>query len=167
MPRPRSQYARRRPAIRPQGAWYNDQSSPAQVAGGGTAIIDLFKTGAGFLPVIFQAGFKVNRLIAEVQMQPVLSATTVEGAFGIAIVSRDALDSAAIPDALTGFQDWYWHKNFWCRSRDDDMTREKIDLKTARNIRGSERTLAFILNIVIGSATLEFSFNQRSWLTVK
>ena len=161
----RNGYRRRGRSTPKPGAWFNNQSAPAVVTAGGSAFFDLFPTGPGNLQSTFEAGFTCLRCIAEVDIQAVLSASSSHGAFGIAVVSRDALDSAAIPDAITGLQDWYWHRNFWLRGRDDEMVREKIDLRTARKIRGSERTLAFVLNVAIGVASLEFSFNHRSWIT--
>ena len=149
----------------PSGSWFNNQSVPAVVTGGGSAMFDLFPTGAGQLQARFEAGFLVRRCIAEVQFQAVLSATTSYGSFGIQVASRDAFDSSAVPEPINDLADWYWHKNFWLRGRDDEMVSEKIDLRTMRRVRGSTRTLVFSIQVAPGQASLEFSFNHRSWLT--
>ena len=107
----------------------------------------------------------VIRAILQVGMRGTTSATDYFGAFGISVVTRDALTAAAVPDPISDLVDWYWHKNF-VGQRDADAGSpymyHDVDLRSGRAIRGEDRTMAFILDVNAASASgVTFSLGAR------
>jgi len=142
--------------------WFNTQSVPAAVAPAGQAIVDLLSTES---PAALEPKLTVIRAIVEVGIHGSSSGTSWYGAFGMSVITRDALAAGAVPDPISDFVDWYWHKNYYGRSTvggGPQIERFPIDLRTARAIRGVGRTLAFILDVNAASGSgVNFSVSAR------
>ena len=139
---------------------------PTSVAPGGQAIVDMLPAES---PAATEPRYTVIRSIMEVMMYPITQGVDSFGAFGLTTTTRDAFLAGAVPDPITDFVDWYWHKNFatFTVGGSDRVTRFNVDLHTARTIRGFGRTLAFVFDVnAAGGSNLVFSINARFLLSV-
>ena len=143
-------------------SWTNDQSIPTTVLKGGQAIVDLLQP---IFPVSQLPKFTVIRAILDVGMQGSSFGLDWFGAFGISVITRDALAAGAVPDPITDFVDWYWHKSYYDRTDTGAgaaVSHERVDLRSARQIRGVGRTMAFIFDVNSGSTgDVIFSVSAR------
>ena len=160
--RRRSRSSSRRSSRRRQTLWFNVGTIATAVAIGGQAIVDLLPPGT--TPPQIQGGLTVVRMIGEL----IISSQTADqdgfGAFGITTVTRDAFTAGAVPDPIVDLVDWYYHTLVAVNSSlVGDLSRyTQWDIRTARKIRGLDRTLCAVFDVNAASAqALKFSVNTR------
>ena len=137
---------------------------PLAVAIGGQAIVDLLPPGS--VPPAFLAGLVVLRMIGELQLTAQSADQDGFGAFGVTMVTRDAVAGAAVPDPIIDLVDWYYHQNWFNNeSRVGDFQeagRTRFDIRTARRIRGEDRTLVAVFeNNAASAQAVKFSTTVR------
>jgi len=139
--------------------WCNSQSTPITAAIGGAVVFDLLQ--APFVPSLYEDGYTIRRMIAEVTMRATASNFDVFGSFGMTVANKDA--GASLPDPILDLAGWYWHKNFFIRDVGGNaVVRFDIDTKTMRKVRGAERSLFWILtNNAASLASLSVSVAAR------
>ena len=137
------------------------------MATGGQAVFDLLSTES---PAALEPKLTVIRAILEVAMKATTNNADFYGAFGVYTDTRDAVVAGAVPDPISDFVDWYWHKNFYGNHDADGgetVIYDRIDLRTARAIRGVGRTLAFVLDVNAAAASgITFTINARLLLAI-
>ena len=148
--------------------WWNIQSVPLAVAIGAQAIFDLLPPGT--IPVGVQAGVTILRMIGELQLTAQSADQDGFGAFGIALMSRDAVAASAVPDPIADLVDWYYHQNWFNNeSRVGDFQeagRTRFDIRTSRKVRGEDRTLAAVFeNNAASAQAVKFSVTTRMLLS--
>ena len=141
-----SRRGRRPSGSRKKTTWWNDGIVPTTIAVAGLSIFDLFPTSPGGLPAALQAGATVLRLILREKLTVGVINTEIFGASGITVLPRAGI--ATPPDPLVDLVDWYWQRHWSLRSAtlgEEPVGEYTIDLRTARKIRGEDRTIAWIL----------------------
>jgi len=70
-----------------------------------------------------------------------------------------------VPSPITDLVDWYWHANFNVNNIGTEVldVSPPVDIRTARNIRGEDRTLQFIfeVNAAAGTGMSDMSISTR------
>ena len=141
-------------------AWFADGSLPATVIANGFAIFDMLDPL--FLPAGYESGTTVQRMLGGVSIIQDVDGSEVFGAYGIAVMPRDMLAAAVIPDPLADKLDWYINQSFYQNQETErHSVRYPFDIHTARRIRGEDRTLAFIFHNNGLSASVRMRFDQR------
>ena len=92
-------------------------------------------------------------------------ASDVHGAWGLHIVTDDAMAGGDVPDPGGSFDpdsSWFWHKFFeWDRATLEYLTHEG-ETGTRRRLPSSKMTMAIIVdNDVTSDATLQFAYALR------
>ena len=144
-------------------AWWNEQSVENSLPVGGSARFSLVNplTSTG-LPATWEAGLTVIRLIVEVTHRALLANLPYQGAYGVMVNTiRQTVD------VILDLFDYYLHKNFIGISptANNNNTREQYDIRTARRVRGSERSLDFVItNNAASATTMVWSVSARMLL---
>ena len=146
-------------------AWYNISSVPAVLSGNSQAHLDL--SILEDIPDGYSAGFTCLRLILQVIAQPGAASTDHYGAFGVSVVSRDSFIAGALPNPITHLMDWYVLKHFYMRTESDLIAHPivDVDIRTARKVRGEDRTIVATLETAPASGLIRFSIQARLLLT--
>ena len=106
------------------------------------------------LPPGLEGGLTVVRMIGSLDLQPAAVNLNTYGAFGICVVSRDAVAAGAVPDPITDLVDWYYHVSFYMNQQQElKVEKFPFDIRTKRLIRGVDRTLVAILEVAAAAAT--------------
>ena len=164
--RGRSRSAPRRRATKRIYSWFNIQSTVSLLAVGGTTLFDL--TPLSGLPPQYEGGFTVLRLIGNLSVRPAVSAQNIVWTHGILATTRQALALGAIPNPVTDLVDWYMHHGAYVESDAGGVAAVQFpfDIRTARKIRGEDRTLASTFHNSVGSGGfVETSLYVRLLLT--
>jgi len=105
------------------------------------------------LPPVLAGGVTVVRLILKVIAFADAANVNLFGSVGVAAITRDALAAAEVPDPVTDLVDWYYQGAYFMKNETEQLatTIVDVDLRTARKIRGEDRTLAFIFQSASGS----------------
>ena len=143
--------------------WWNISSVPASVAIGSQLVFDLTPLAA--LPAGLEGGFTCKRMIITARLRQAAFDATSLGAFGVLVATRVA--SLDLPDAIVDLVDWYLQQGWDAfRESDDPVVKEfNYDIKTARKVRGEDRTLWFVTNNSAASAAaIVASATVRMWL---
>ena len=112
------------------------------------------------IPDGYGGGFTVVRMFGDLVYRNVTGSQELQIAFGVAVMTVDALVAGAVPDPNTDLVDWYYHKRLYGFRANIEAVSNPFEIRTARKIRGEDRTLGFVLDN-IGANTLNFSFNFR------
>ena len=128
-------------------AWFNLSIPPQTVAIGAIAAIDLLPTAQ--IPVGFEGGLTVIRMIAQVNETGLLTGNNFFGAHAVYLLTRAALTALGIASPIDDLVDWYYHKGYTSNALGPQLTPEtdQVDIRTARRIRGNDRTLAFVMEV--------------------
>jgi len=71
------------------------------------------------------------------------------GLYGMTVVSLDSFNAGAVPDPSVDLVDWYYLDGFYLDEGANSalrVNRFPFDIRTARKIRGEDRTLVFVLD---------------------
>ena len=146
-------------------AWFNNQSVPISNAPGVQGLFDMLPlTG---VPDGYQGGQTVMRMLLKVWARPAAVGFDSYGALGVYAGPRDSLVIGAPPDPLTDLVDWYFHTS-WYINQSTLMTEliVKEDIRSARKIRGEDRTLGFVIDPSGASGTaITWSVSARLLLS--
>ena len=106
-------------------------------------------------------------MILQVMSQPGAASTDHYGAFGVSVVTRQAFIAGSLPRPITHLVDWYVLKHFYMRTEGALETRAivDVDIRTARKVRGEDRTLVASLETAPASGLIRFSIQSRLLLT--
>ena len=137
------------------------------MAAGGTGVLDL--TPEAEIPSKLIGGFTCVRLIIRVRLEAALIDTTLFGALGVLATARGTLMD--LPNPIVDLVDWYWHDSFDLTTSNNDIpvqipTNDVRDIRTARKLRGEDRSLIFIIANASGSGGA-FSFEVNARLLLK
>ena len=155
--RTRSRPTRR--GTRRSTAWFNNSNTPLTIAAFASGVFDLLPLAG--IPEGFAGGLTVLRMIGHLDVRSDQTNELVYSA-GIALMTRDAFAAGATPDPVTDLVDWYWLDSRFIRSSVLETVNTPFDIRTARKVRGEDRTLAFIIqNNGPGTANLAFMIHVR------
>ena len=141
--RPPARRSRRGSRRRTPTVWFNIGSVPATVVAGLKIVFDLLPVSE--LPAALLAGSTVLRMIGKYTILNQTDNVNVFGAYAVAVVTRAALAAGSVPEPIGDLVDWYYHDGFNVRQEVNRDTREvTFDIRTARRIRGEDRTLMAI-----------------------
>ena len=163
--RRRSPRSRSRRGPRRGLAWFNESFIPTAVAIGAESIVDL--TPSAVIPDGYAGGFTVIRMIGQLELTSQTANSDVFGALGIMVASRSAVSLAgAMPDPIIDLVDWYYHQHWFNNTASvGDMEaqgRTLFDIRSARKIRGEDRTLAGVLvNNGASAAAIKWRLSVR------
>ncbi len=103
------------------------------------------------MPGTFEAGFTVVRMIIEVLLRSNALNQSNFGAYGVLLRT-----GAATIDAILDLYDYYLHQNWTNRanipSDPAQSYRQRYDIRSARRVRGEQRSLDFIMTNNAASA---------------
>ncbi len=122
---------------------------------------------AAFIPEGFQGGLTVIRTILQVKVRAEADNSNCFGAVGVTVSTRDALAALAMPEPITDLVDWYYLTSYWVNQESERSATAiaEIDLRSARRIRGEDRTLVMVIQANPGSeASLQVSPMARMLL---
>ena len=91
------------------------------------------------------------------------------GAFGLHVVTDDAMAAAAVPDPI-GDEDsaWYWHEEFNAESVGGESITSRWQTRTKRVLASSKMTLMFAAQVSSASdSAIIYSVNMRVLFTWK
>ena len=146
-------------APRASTVWTNQGSISQNLAAGAEGIFDLLSLAR--LPATLEGGLTVLRMILRLGVRAQASNTTPLGAFGVSVVTRDAFSGLAVPDPLTDLVDWYlWH-GFAMFDSDSAGREWNFDIRTARRLRGEDRTLVAVMEADATSSALTWDMDVR------
>ena len=155
--RRRTQPTRR--GTRRSTAWFNNSNTPLTIAAFASGVFDLLPLAG--IPEGFGGGLTVVRMIGHLDVRSDQVNELVYSA-GIAVMTRDAFAAGATPDPVSDLVDWYWLDSRFIRQTDIEVVSTPFDIRTARKVRGEDRTLAFVIqNNGPGSANLAFMIHVR------
>ena len=113
-------------------------------------------TGASSLPPGVAAGFKVVRMIGTVHLDAVAGVRS-SGTYGMSVVSRDLVASGGFHPAVD-LLDYYYLKHYNVFDAAGRVSDFPFDIRTSRLVRGLDRTLAFVIDVLIGNVTFSLDF---------
>ncbi len=164
MARPRSTRSFQRRAPRRPTTW--DATAPALVNMAAAASLTVIDITAQAIANSEEQTGTIRRLIGGIRIMSDDTATRVDFAAGISVVTEDALAAGQVPDPLSDLeQDWYW----WRRGILDVPASPaglvqppfwELDNKTARRLRAGFR-LALVLEKGVSSIALDISVSMR------
>jgi len=116
------------------------------------------------MPGTFQAGLTVVRMILEVIVHTVTVNQNVFGAFGVMVNT-----AVSAIDAILDLYDYYLHQNFYTTAVSPNALGasevHRYDIRTARRVRGEQRTLDFVItNNAASVSSLNWSVSARMLL---
>ena len=142
-----------------QVAWFNTQTIPATLVAGQIGFTDVTPISA--IPDGYGGGFTVVRMLLSLMIRPISLDSTTTWGLGIATATRDAFLAGQGPDPAVDLVDWYYLKlGTMFRDTDSNMEEHQADIRTARKIRGQDRTLAAYLQNT-SALTLSYSLFTR------
>jgi len=84
----------------------------------------------------------------------------LDGSVGFMVAPRAA--STQLPNPITDFVDWYWQYNYDTRDNEAEPRKTNVDIRTARKVRGIDRTLFMKLQSSVGSGgSIVFGISAR------
>ena len=149
---------RRRTSGRRRGAgsstptmWWNQQSAENILGAGASQSFQLANPTDATMPGTFQAGFTVVRMILDVILRANANNQALFGAYGVFV--NTALSAI---DTILDLYDYYVHQNWTQISVNANDTAQayvrRYDIRTARRVRGEQRSLSFAITNNSGSA---------------
>ena len=144
--------------------WWNEQSANNTLAPGLTNRFGLATPNNVALPATFQAGLTVVRMIIDVIIKGATINAFNFGAFGVMVNT-----AGATLDAIIDLYDWYLHQN-WAQTNtltndSAQWYRRSYDIRTARRVRGEQRSLDFaITNNAASPGSIVWTVNSRMLL---
>jgi len=124
--------------------WWNEQSANNLLAVGASSRFSLANPNNVNLPGTFQAGFTAVRMILNVIIRSEVLNQANFGAYGVLV--NTALSTI---DAILDLYDYYVHRNWHVlQVAPTDLAqaeREDYDIRTARRVRGEQRSLDFVI----------------------
>ena len=90
----------------------------------------------------------------------VIDSGVASGSIGVYAGIRDNIASS-VPDPGSDLIDWYWLQPFAVSGADRNFQKWAVDIRTARKIRGEDRTMGLVVEGAAGQAAFHFEFDAR------
>jgi len=150
----------RRSGSRVKTAWWNISTLKTSLGPGAIGIFDLLPIGA--LPNGFEGGLTVLRMIGALSIVPATANLPVQYAQGVLTMTTQAFTSGNVPNPLVDLVDWYYLQHGFIQQASIETDERPFDIRTARRIRGEDRTLVHaIINSASSATTLTYTFSTR------
>ena len=157
--RRRSRSGFRRSAKAPT-LWFNNQSAVATLAAAGTGVFELSPETA--IPTQLRGGYTCLRMIGALNVFPVTGNAAVSFTHGVTVITTSALTGPQLPDPAVDLVDWYLLQGEYLRDEvDQTVHRYPFDIRTARKVRGLDRTIVYLLKNTSGASSIEYSVFTR------
>ena len=124
--------------------WIHDATIAQTIAIGAQAFFDLL----GNVTISNRAGVVIKRLLLVWQIANVVAGQRLFVDHGVTVTNGDAVTAAVFADP--GSQDregWYfWDGRSYEHASLDDVTTEKVDIRTSRRLPGQDHTLVWVVD---------------------
>jgi len=158
-PRRRTSAGRRRAGTATPTMWWNEQSANNSLGIGASNRVSLVNPTV--LPGTFEAGLTIVRMILTVLIRSSTTNVVNFGAWGVLVNT-----AALVVDAIIDLYDYYIHQN-WTNvanvvNDSAGMWTREYDIRTARRLRGENRTLDFVItNNAASGGTIFWTASAR------
>ena len=153
-------YRSNRRGAKPVLRWMSTASASSAVAAGVQGFFDM--TDVDLIPTGWDSGFTIIRAIGKILIRPSTGSVDYFGAFGLGVVSRDAVAAGALPEPNGDLYQWYLQTAFLRRSVAVEFVEFPFDLRSSRKIPSENHTLAAVIDNAGGSgSTLNWAIEAR------